>query len=86
MLEFLAGTGAGILIALLLGHLERRRVSRRWVEETEREGRWESLVGSWLDNITRAEIALRIRQSFLEHLAAHDAGGVRAGGAQCGGC
>ncbi len=29
MLTFLAGTGAGILLALLLGHLERRRVSRR---------------------------------------------------------
>lgn len=29
MLEFLAGTGSGILFALLLGHLERRRVSRR---------------------------------------------------------
>ncbi len=29
MLTFLAGTGAGIILALLLGHLERRRVSRR---------------------------------------------------------
>ena len=29
MFEFFAGTSAGILLVLLLGHLERRRVSRR---------------------------------------------------------